>query len=203
MVVVTYILHMQTPPQLWTMALVGSPRTPYGCLRLTFHHVFSSTISGGYVGSTFGGKDDQFILCASECLIFYSEFPGFLLKPYFSVGDILIWDRDTAALLHRIRPTYPAQELTCIACNQLTDDPFSIASGGRDGSIRIWTTFSSPPPRTPPSNGHDTISESSELSTPSYFPRGWPADRIPADQFLTVPSQRRRSTMVPMATFSR
>ncbi|KAJ8594595.1 WD40 repeat-like protein [Rhizopogon salebrosus TDB-379] len=174
----------QTPPQLWTMALVGSPRTPYGCLRLTFHHVFSSTMSGGYVGSTFGGKDDQFILCASE------------------FGDILIWDRDTAALLHRIRPTYPAQELTCIACNQLTDDPFSIASGGRDGSIRIWTTFSSPPPRTPPSNGHDTTSETSELSTPSYFPRGWHADRIPADQFLTVPSQRRRS-MVPTATLPR
>jgi len=168
------------------MELVGSHRTPYGCARLTFHHLFSSTVSVEYVGSTFGGRHDQFILCAGKS------------------GDILIWDRETATFLHHIRPTDPDQDLTCIACNRLTGDPFAIAAGGHDGSIRIWTTFSSLTPITPSSDGYDIISSESPLS--SYSPRGWPADRIPADRFLKVmvPPQRRRSpSMVSTAFLSR
>jgi hypothetical protein len=69
LVIITYVLHMQTPSQLWKMELVGSRRTPYGCARLAFRHVFSSTVPVGYVGSTFGGKSDQFIVCAGKCLI--------------------------------------------------------------------------------------------------------------------------------------
>ncbi|OAX41895.1 WD40 repeat-like protein [Rhizopogon vinicolor AM-OR11-026] len=121
----------QTPPQLWKMELFGSRRTPYGCARLTFRHVFSPTVSIEYVGSTFGGKNDQFVLCAGKS------------------GDILIWDRETAAPLHHIHSTDPDQDLTCIACNRLTGDPFAIAAGGIDGGIRIWTTFSSLTPMTP------------------------------------------------------
>lgn len=73
-IVIAYILYAQTPPQLWKMELVGSHRTPYGCARLTFHHLFSSTVSVEYVGSTFGGRHDQFILCAGKCLVLCPDF---------------------------------------------------------------------------------------------------------------------------------
>ncbi|KAG0705772.1 WD40-repeat-containing domain protein [Suillus ampliporus] len=110
----------QSPPQLWKMELIG--RTSQNCARLTLRHAFSSTVSIEYVGSTFGGKNDQFILCAGKS------------------GDILIWDRESADLLHHIYPTSPDQDLTCISCNRLSGDPFALAVAGHDGSIRIWTT---------------------------------------------------------------
>lgn len=124
---------------------------------------------------------------------------------YTAAGDILIWDRDTAALLHHIHPTDPDQDLTCIACNRLTGDPFAIATGGHDGNIRIWTTFSSLSPMSPSCDGHDMTS-GSESPLSSYSPRGWSTDKIPADHFLkvVVPPRRRRSpSMVSTAFRSR
>ncbi|KAG2032146.1 WD40-repeat-containing domain protein [Suillus americanus] len=173
----------QSPPQLWKMDLVGGRgRAPRNCARLTFRHTFSSPVSIEYVESTFGGKSDQFILCAGKA------------------GDILIWDRESANLLHHIYPTNPDQDLTCISCNCLAGDPFAFAVGGHDGSIRIWSTFLCLTPVTPFHDPHDMTPPES-LS--SYSPRGWPTDRIPANSFLKVvtPTRRLRSPSMTSTAF--
>ncbi|KAG1735358.1 WD40-repeat-containing domain protein, partial [Suillus paluster] len=162
----------QSPPQLWKMELVGGRN----CAKLTFRHEFSSRVSIEYVGSTFGGRNDQFILCAGKS------------------GDILIWDRESANLLHHIHPTSPDQDLTCISCNRLSGDPFAFAAGGHDGSIRTWATSLCLSPTSP--SGAQDMSSSESLS--SYYPRGWPADKVPADHFLKVVplARRRRSSSI-------
>ncbi|KAG2116886.1 WD40-repeat-containing domain protein [Suillus cothurnatus] len=173
----------QSPPQLWKMDLVGGRgRATRNCARLTFRHEFSSPVSIEYVGSTFGGKNDQFILCAGKA------------------GDILIWDRESANLLHHILPKNPDQDSTCISCNYLAGDPFAFAVGGHDGSIRIWSTFLCLTPMTPASDPQDTTPPES-LS--SYSPRGWHTDRIPADNFLKVvtPNRRLRSPSMTSTAF--
>jgi WD40 repeat protein len=57
-----------------------------------------------------------------------------------TAGDIHIWDRDSAALLHYIRPQTFGGDLTCVAWNHSTDEPFMFATGSHDGTVRIWTT---------------------------------------------------------------
>ncbi|KAG1767907.1 hypothetical protein EDD22DRAFT_873622 [Suillus occidentalis] len=173
----------QSPPQLWKMDLVGGRgRAPRNCARLTFRHAFSSPVSVEYVGSTFGGKNDQFIVCAGKS------------------GDILIWDRESANLLHHIYPTNPDQDLTCLSCNSFAGDPFAFAVGGHDGSIRIWSTFLCLTPMTPSHDPHDMTPPESQAS---YSPRGWPTDRIPADNFLKVvtPTRRLRSPSMASTAF--
>lgn len=66
----------------------------------------------------------------------------FVYKLKFSkiAGDIHIWERDTAILLHYVRPQPFGGDLTCIAWNYSTDDPFMLATGSHDGTVRIWTT---------------------------------------------------------------
>lgn len=117
----------------------------------------------------------------------------------------MIWDRDTAILLHHIHATNPDHNLTSVACNRLTGDPFAIATGGLDGGIRIWTTFSSLSPLTPSSDGHEMMS-TCESPQSNYSPRGWPTDRISSDHFLKVvapPRRRRCPSMVSTAITSR
>ncbi|KAG2351999.1 WD40-repeat-containing domain protein [Suillus spraguei] len=173
----------QSPPQLWKMDLVGGRgRAARNCARLTFRHAFSSPVSVEYVGLTFGGKNDQFILGAGKA------------------GDILIWDRESANLLHHIYPKNPDQDLTCISCNSLAGDPFAFAVGGHDGSIRIWSTFLSLTPMTPSHDPQDTTPPESQSN---YSPRGWPKDRIPSDNFLKVvtPTRRLRSPSMTSTAF--
>lgn len=57
-----------------------------------------------------------------------------------TAGDIHIWDRDSAALLHYIRPQTFGGDLTCVAWNHSTDEPFMFATGSHDGTVRVWTT---------------------------------------------------------------
>ena len=76
--VIAYTLHIQSPPQLWKM------ETPHKSARLKFRHVFSSTVSVEYVGSTFAGKNDQFILCAGKCLILHCDLSQSLLTMFRS-----------------------------------------------------------------------------------------------------------------------
>lgn len=173
----------QSPPQLWKMDLVGGRgRATRNCARLTFRHAFSSPVSIEYVESTFGGKSDQFILCAGKA------------------GDILIWDRESANLLHHIYPKNPDQDLTCISSNCLAGEPFAFAVGGHDGSIRIWSTLLCLTPMTPSNDPHDMTPPES-LS--SYSPRGWHTDKIPADNFLKVvtPTRRLRSPSMTSTAF--
>lgn len=180
---VLFSFEDQSPPQLWKMDLVGGRgRATRNCAKLTFRHAFSSPVSVEYVGLTFGGKNDQFILCAGKA------------------GDILIWDRESANLLHHIYPKNPDQDLTCISCNSLAGDPFAFAVGGHDGSIRIWSTFLCLTPMTPSHDPQDTTPPESQSN---YSLRGWPTDRIPSDNFLKVvtPTRRLRSPSMTSTAF--
>ncbi|KAG2351687.1 hypothetical protein BDR07DRAFT_1500637 [Suillus spraguei] len=70
----------------------------------------------------FWGKDDQLVLCTGK------------------VGDIHIWDRDSAVLLHHVRAQALGGDLTCIAWNHASDNPFMFATGSHYGGVRLWTT---------------------------------------------------------------
>ncbi|KAG1742685.1 WD40-repeat-containing domain protein [Suillus paluster] len=117
----------KTPPQLWKMELVRDTKdreNPFAQIaRLTLRHTYLPTADVDFVGpSYFGGVDDQLVLCAGKA------------------GDIHIWDRDTATLLHYIRPQAFGGDLTCAAWNHSTDDPFMLATGSHDGTVHIWKT---------------------------------------------------------------
>jgi WD40 repeat protein len=60
----------------------------------------------------------------------------------YQAGDIHIWDRDSAVLLHHIRAQEVGGDMTCIAWNSAAEDPFMFGTGSHDGAVRIW---SSPP----------------------------------------------------------
>ena len=80
----------------------------------------------------------------------------------FIGGDIHIWDRDSAALLHYIRPqALGGGDLTCIAWNHLSD-PFMFATGSHDGAVRIWTA---------PSTISEDLPGSRVTTNPSNTPR--------------------------------
>ncbi|KAF8558609.1 WD40 repeat-like protein [Imleria badia] len=114
-------------PQLWKLEIVRDrDRIEYAqTSRLNLKHTFAFKGPVNIAGPChFGGKDDQFVLCAGKA------------------GDVQIWDRDTAALLHCIRPqsTPDTGDLTCVAWNYATDDPMMIATGNHDGSVYIYST---------------------------------------------------------------
>ncbi|KAG2046627.1 WD40 repeat-like protein [Suillus hirtellus] len=118
----------KTPPQLWKMELVRDARgreqhSFAQVARLLLRHTYLPKAQVDIAGSSyFGGKEDQLVLCAGKA------------------GDIHIWDRDTAALLHYIRPQTFGGDLTCVAWNHSTDEPFMFATGSHDGTVRVWTT---------------------------------------------------------------
>ncbi|KAG1850768.1 hypothetical protein C8R48DRAFT_778113 [Suillus tomentosus] len=82
----------KTPPQLWKMELVrdakGREQHSFAQVaRLLLRHTYLPKAQVDIAGSSyFGDKEDQLVLCAGKA------------------GDIHIWDRDSAALLHYIRP---------------------------------------------------------------------------------------------------
>ncbi|KAG2052733.1 WD40 repeat-like protein [Suillus hirtellus] len=117
----------KTHPQLWKMELVRDTKdreNPYAqTARLILRHTYEPTVRVDFVGpSYFGGVDDQLVLCAGKA------------------GDIHIWERDTAILLHYIRPQAFGGDLTCVAWNHSTDDPCMLATGSHDGTVHIWRT---------------------------------------------------------------
>ncbi|EGN95335.1 hypothetical protein SERLA73DRAFT_77375 [Serpula lacrymans var. lacrymans S7.3] len=115
----------QSPPQLWKLELVRDKEHKLSSilrpsLRLTYMPAKGPVDFSG--PSYFGGQDDQLVLCAGKA------------------GDIHIWERDTAALLHHIRPQGPSGDVTCIAWNYFADMQFMFATGSHDGTVRVWTT---------------------------------------------------------------
>ncbi|KAG0696113.1 hypothetical protein DFH29DRAFT_1004842 [Suillus ampliporus] len=107
----------KAPPQLWKLEMVKDQA------RLTLRHTYMPKVPVDFAGpSYFGGKDDQLVLCAGKA------------------GDIHIWDRDSAVLLHHVRAQALGGDLTCIAWNHASDNPFMFATGSHDGAVRLWTT---------------------------------------------------------------
>lgn len=91
-----------------------------------------------------------------------------------AAGDIHIWDRESAALLHHVRAQALGGDLTCIAWNHAMEQPFMFATGSHDGGVRIWTTpqdFSAPnaDPIIPPSR-----TTTNPVNTPENTPRSRP-----------------------------
>lgn len=74
---------------------------------------------------------------------------------YLPAGDIHIWDRTSAFLLHTVPPQDVDGDLTCIAWNHAAS-PFMFATGTHDGTVRIWTT----PPNLPSRNSYVDLRQS-------------------------------------------
>lgn len=95
--------------------------------RLVLRHAYVPKTLVDFAGhGYFGGRDDQLVLCAGKA------------------GDIYIWDRDSAILLHNIHGQALGGDLTCLAWNQAVENVFMFATGSHDGAVRVWTT---PPER--------------------------------------------------------
>ncbi|EGO03920.1 hypothetical protein SERLA73DRAFT_102269 [Serpula lacrymans var. lacrymans S7.3] len=114
----------KAPPQLWKLEMIrGQMDNTVTTARLTLRHTYMPNVPVDFAGpSYFGGKDDQLVLCAGKA------------------GDIHIWDRESAVLLHHVRAQALGGDLTCIAWNHAADNPFMFATGSHDGAVRIWTS---------------------------------------------------------------
>ncbi|KIJ06708.1 hypothetical protein PAXINDRAFT_177738 [Paxillus involutus ATCC 200175] len=145
---VVLISPEKAAPQLWKLEFVRDrDRSDYAhTSRLSLKHTFGLKFPVDIVGPCqFGGKDDQFVLCAAK------------------TGDIHIWDRETAAPLHCIRPqnTPGVGDLTCIGWNYATDDPMMFATGSHDGKVRIYST--------PPEDSESDNTPHAERRFSGYF----------------------------------
>jgi len=115
------ISHEQkVPPQLWKLvAFYDWERVdPIQAITLSLRHTYIPKTAVDFAGSSsFGGRDDELVLCAGKA------------------GDIHIWDRESASYLHHIPPPALGGDMTCIAWNPAAD-PFMFASGSHDGRCR-------------------------------------------------------------------
>jgi len=137
----------KAPPQLWRVEMVKDwdDNTNYHA-RLSLRHTFMPKVPVDFAGpSYFGGKDDQFVLCAGKA------------------GDIHIWDRVSAVLLHHVGAQDVGGDLTCIAWNPAAEDPFMFGTGCHDGTVRIWSS-----PRTSAQGEHDSSPQPHDSSPQPY-----------------------------------
>lgn len=106
-------------------------------------HTYIPAVPVDFAGpSYFGGKDDQFILCAGKGAL--PSFSPVISKHLFgdTGGEVNIWDRETGIVLHSMRAQDQGADLTGIAWNHAAGS-LMFASAAHDGSVRIWTA---PPP---------------------------------------------------------
>jgi len=76
-----------------------------------------------YAGpSYFGGRDDELVMCAAKA------------------GDLYIWDRGSAVLLHNICAQNVGGDLTCVAWNPTAHDSVMFATGSQIGEVSIWSS---------------------------------------------------------------
>ncbi|KAI0250713.1 WD40-repeat-containing domain protein [Lactifluus subvellereus] len=121
--------ELKVPPQLWKLvAFYDWEKTePIQTMTLSLRHTYIPKTAVDFAGpSSFGGRDDELVLCAGKA------------------GDIHIWDRESASYLHHIRAPALGGDMTCIAWNPAAD-PFMFATGSHDGTVQIWTTPGTPP----------------------------------------------------------
>ncbi|TFY77336.1 hypothetical protein EWM64_g6675 [Hericium alpestre] len=118
-------------PQLWRIDVVKNTSLTNITARPTLLSYYTPSASAEWSGpACFGGKNDELVLCASKS------------------GDIYMWDRDSAALLHHINVPALGGNLTSLAWNPAAD-PFMFAIGSHSGALGVWT---SPPPPVSPLN---------------------------------------------------
>jgi len=116
--------ELKIPPQLWKLVAFydWEKVEPIQTMTLSLRHTYIPKTTVDFAGpSSFGGRDDELVLCAGKA------------------GDIHIWDRESASYLHHIRAPSLGGDMTCIAWNPAAD-PFMFATGSHDGTVQIWTT---------------------------------------------------------------
>ncbi len=131
----------QAPSQLWELVLQRNNQD------LVLRHTYMPKVPTTFAGlpSIFGGSHDQLILRAST-----SAFPvhvalslaAYLTSnaPNFAAGDIYVWDRDSATLLHQIHVPTRLGHLTSFAWNRAASDSWMFVTGSHEGAVYIWTT---------------------------------------------------------------
>ena len=80
--------------------------------------------------------------------VVHEIFTNVLIHISCIAGDILIWDRESAALLHHAPAQTVGGDLTCLAWNPAAH-PFMFATGSHDGAVRVWTTIERSPQPSP------------------------------------------------------
>jgi len=129
--------------------------------RLNLRQTYMPKMPVDFAGhSSFGGKDDHLVVCAGKGG--YRIFPAVTSIRIPSAGDIYIWDRDSAVLLHHINDQALDGDLTCIAWNGAVDNVFTFATGSHDGSVRVWATA-------PPEHADATVSVPQHPLADDYF----------------------------------
>ncbi|KAI0262534.1 WD40-repeat-containing domain protein [Gloeopeniophorella convolvens] len=155
--------ELKAPPQLWKLVASydweKADLTPTTTLSL--RHTYIPKTAVDFAGpSSFGGRDDELVLCAGK------------------TGDIHIWDRESASYLHHIRAPGLGGDMTCIAWNPAVE-PFMFATGSHDGTVQIWTT-----PRLPPRGLRPTAATTTPRTEASVLP---PSEQHVSELAVPVP----------------
>ncbi|KAI0699394.1 hypothetical protein BC835DRAFT_1412585 [Cytidiella melzeri] len=135
----------KAPSQLWKLA-VDSAGTD-----LVMRHIYmpQEKTSFAALPSIFGGEHDHLVLRAG------------------TVGDIYVWDRDSAALVYCIKALHSLEgQLTSFAWNRGSSD-YMFATGTHDGAIHIWAPGSDEESESERDSVEDSTALSAGLSNSS------------------------------------
>lgn len=86
-----------------------------------------------------GGTEDQIVLCAGKSKSACTSCLSAQARQILLGGEVHIWDRETAKLLHSLRAQDQGSDLTGIAWNHASVNQLMFASAAHDGTVRIWT----------------------------------------------------------------
>ncbi|KDN36122.1 hypothetical protein RSAG8_11069, partial [Rhizoctonia solani AG-8 WAC10335] len=118
----------KSPPQMWRIDMKTTIRPGEHVARLVLIHSYVTKTPVEFAGqSFFGGPDEMFICCSSKS------------------GEMYVWDRISATLLHTLRPD-DSEVIKIFACNRRAIPRFMLVSGALDGTLRVWSSAASPPP---------------------------------------------------------
>ncbi|QRW18765.1 WD repeat protein [Rhizoctonia solani] len=118
----------KSPPQMWRIDMKTTIRPGEHVARLVLVHSYLTKTPVEFAGqSFFGGPDEMFVCCSSKS------------------GEMYVWDRISATLLHTLRPD-DMEVIKIFACNRRAIPRFMLVSGALDGTLRVWSSPASPPP---------------------------------------------------------
>ncbi|KAJ1311843.1 hypothetical protein OPQ81_010304 [Rhizoctonia solani] len=118
----------KSPPQMWRVDMKTTIRPGEHVARLVLVHSYVTKTPVEFAGqSFFGGPDEMFVCCSSKS------------------GEMYVWDRISATLLHTLRPD-DSEVIKIFACNRRAIPQFMLVSGALDGTLRVWSSPMSQPP---------------------------------------------------------
>ncbi|CAE7180293.1 unnamed protein product [Rhizoctonia solani] len=118
----------KSPPQMWRIDMKTTIRPGEHVARLVLVHSYVTNTPVEFAGqSFFGGPEEMFVCCSSKS------------------GEMYVWDRISATLLHTLRPD-DSEVIKIFACNRRAIPQFMLVSGALDGTLRVWSSRTSPLP---------------------------------------------------------